>query len=146
MNNKIPWIALVIVSVFACSSGGAGDGGGDDYKGWEAPELVYASTAGREEGVYISPDGNTLYYIYTDVMFFWSDREDGNHADDVVEKDIFFSTNLERGIDSAYWNQPQWTDPATTCRPSSLAKPTGSTSIMKRLPITGTTPSSIRRL
>ena len=83
------WFTLlfsVLIFIPACSVVGAG-GGDDDNpymdwssyyiqdeaitsSAWGAPEVVGASTPGWEEGVYISPDGNTLYYIYTNIDIF----------------------------------------------------------------------------
>lgn len=74
-------IGLVVTSLLiSCSGSSAGSDGGYIYKGWGAPELVSASTSGWEEGVYISPDGNTLYYIYTNVDIFRL----GNTGEEVV--------------------------------------------------------------
>lgn len=80
----------VVILLAGCANpaggGGAGGGGGTDpyidwapyydddvavtSSDWGAPELVAASTPGWEEGVYISGDGDTLYYIYTHVDVF----------------------------------------------------------------------------
>ncbi|MFW6364185.1 MAG: hypothetical protein ACOC0D_10100 [Spirochaeta sp.] len=92
---------------------------------WGTPELVTASTAGWEEGVYISGDGSTLYYIYTNVDVFrdiysgdqvtsgplldtsgkatvWADGSSRN-AGEYPYADLFYVTR----IGDNQWSSPQ---------------------------------------
>lgn len=39
-------------------------------KDWGTPQRFFASTEGWEEGIYISQDGNELYFIYTNIDVF----------------------------------------------------------------------------
>lgn len=85
MKHALLIYAVAIFFLTSCGGGGAGDGGDEDYidwtpyysqdiavasSDWGPPEVVSVTTPGWEEGVYISPDGNTLYYIYTNVDIF----------------------------------------------------------------------------